>query len=737
LSGEIKMEEKYPKPHVPKFRFVAAGIVIFFILFVIVKLFVEESYSVSPMLIKKPTIFFALWIVIILFTLTFLFVLIRNIIKLYYRDEESRAGRKIKSRLIFFFIAFSIIPTMLLFIFATDLIDKGINRWFSADIDSIMVKSKNLKTLYYEKIGEDIKHYANRITFDKEGIKEKAMYRLENFEYLTNHLKKSMRKFRLDVVSVYNERNELQTLFNPSLPRHEYNDLSRDIVYKGLSGSEFVIPPDSMTEGELIRAAVIFDSPKSERIMVVVGRYYPDRYIKNLKEIDEMVSRYNNLKLIRKPVKTTYILLFVFITILIIFSGSWIGLYLARGITRPISMLHAASDEIIKGNLDIEIHYKSKNELGSLIQKFNAMAKDLKENREKLKRSTDELRERRTLTETILNNITTGVIALDHDGRIIDVNPEAERMLSINKEHKLGNDYKSLALGDSTEALKNLIKKAFDTKFRQIEKELDIKMKGNIINLAVRITHIRDPLSNKFTGLIVVLTNLTELIRAQKMLVWKEVAKRIAHEIKNPLTPIQISSQRIMKGFDKPDQQFKKIVEDSLNIINAELVSIKELADEFSNFARLPKMKFTKGDINHLLEKIISVYSSIYESIEFEVNFEADIPILIKMDNEQLKRVFVNIIDNSIKAMEETGKIKIITRYMKETEFVRIEIADNGPGIPDDERGKIFVPYFSKSISGTGLGLAISHSIIEEHNGQISCINNQPSGVRFIIEIPA
>jgi len=221
------------------------------------------------------------------------------------------------------------------------------------------------------------------------------------------------------------------------------------------------------------------------------------------------------------------------------------------------------------------------------------------------------------------------------------------------------------------------------------------------------------------------------------MLLWREVAKRIAHEIKNPLTPITISSQRILRSLELPDDKFRKIVEDSLNIISQELDSIKKLAEEFGNYARLPEVKFTKGDINQLLEKLVSVYSSIYGNIDFKVNLDHDMPILVKMDPEQLKRIFVNIIDNGIEALDEKGEIEIVSTYNKENQFITIEIADNGPGISDDDKKNLFAPYFSNKGTGTGLGLAIAHNIIDEHNGQIGVVDNDPSGARFVIEIPA
>jgi two-component system nitrogen regulation sensor histidine kinase NtrY len=287
------------------------------------------------------------------------------------------------------------------------------------------------------------------------------------------------------------------------------------------------------------------------------------------------------------------------------------------------------------------------------------------------------------------------------------------------------------------EDIRALIKKAFETRFKLIEKEIDVKLQGKYINLAVKITQLRNPINNRFGGLLVVLTDLTELIKAQRMLVWREVAKRIAHEIKNPLTPIQISSQRILRSLDQPPDKFRSIVEDSLNIISQELDSIKNLADEFANFARLPEIKFTQGDINEILEKLLAVYTSIYQNVQFKVKLDVDLPPLVKLDVEQIKRVLVNVLDNALEVIGKEGEIEISTSYNGGSKFITIEIADNGPGISDEDKQKVFLPYFSKKSSGTGLGLAIAHNIIEEHNGLISIADNQPQGARFIIELPA
>lgn len=714
-------------------RVVIAGMSLFFVFFVMIRIFFDESKKFSPLSLNSTTMFVSIWAIIILFSLTFLYILLRNIIKLYYDKSKDYSGGRFKKRLVFFFIAFSIVPTLLLFFFATELITNGIDKWFASDIESIINKFKDLNESYYEKAKDDLKHFSKIIVDD---IKSKRKYTPENKSYLNNSIIREMKEYNLDVVNIYINHVEEVSLINPDIPLQEYKDLPTEFVYKVLGGSD-PIQNDRLKEGELIRTGSHFTSREGDQITVVIGMYFPAKYIKNLKTLTSMVKTYTLNKAIKDDVKTTYMLLFVFITILIVFSASWLGMYLARGITTPISLLVNGASEITRGNLNVRIDYSSKDEFNTLITEFNRMVSDLKENRDKLNKKTIELKQGKSITENILKNITSGVIALDSKGEIMDINPASERMLSLDGKSAIDKHFSEVISGNSYKNITNLIERAYTTNFKLIEKEVDIKISGKILNLAIKITQIRHPINNKFSGILVVLTDLTELMKAQRMLLWREVAKRIAHEIKNPLTPITISSQRILKSLELPDNKFRKIVEDSLNIILQELDSIKNLAEESGNYARLPVIKFSNGDINQLLEKLISVYSSIYGNIEFKVNLDPEMPILVKMDQEQMKRIVVNIIDNGIHALNEKGLIEIVSKYNKESQFITIEIADNGPGINDEDKQNLFVPYFSNKSSGTGLGLAIAHSIIEEHNGLISVVDNNPQGARFIIEIPA
>jgi two-component system nitrogen regulation sensor histidine kinase NtrY len=714
-------------------RLIVAAMVLFFIVFVIIRIYFEESKNFSPQFPKGNTLIFGLWIIIILFGLTFLFILVRNILKMYYEKNQGGAGHSFKNRLVFFFIAFSIVPTLLLFYFATDVISQSIEQWFKTPIENIMKNVDDVKSNYYSKINEDLEHFSGIIA---DMIQQKRMYTEENKGFLQNRLKEKMLEYKLDVVNIYKNKNEIFAIFNPRIPMQEYKNLPLDIVYSGLGGAGFT-KIDTLKNGELIRNGVAFDIEQGDKMLIITGKYFPESYTRSLSILEAMVNKHSQMRVLRDPVKNTYMLLFLFITILIIFSASWLGFYLAKGITVPIEKLISATAEIAKGNLDVRIDYAAKDEFNTLINEFNRMAFDLKENRDKLNRRTIELRHRRSIIETIMKNITSGVMALNSKGEIIALNPEAARMLSLDVEAVSRKHFTNVISENLYQDIHALISKAFETRFKLIEKEIDVKLQGRVINLAVKITQLRNPINNRFSGLLVVFTDLTELIKAQRLLVWREVAKRIAHEIKNPLTPIQISSQRILRSLDQPPEKFRAIVEDSLHIISQELDSIKKLAEEFANFARLPEIKFTQGDINEILEKMLAVYTSIYQNVRFKVKLDVELPPLVKLDVEKIKRVLVNVLDNALEVIGKEGEIEISTSYNGENKFITIEIADNGPGISDEDKQKVFLPYFSKKSSGTGLGLAIAHNIIEEHNGLISVTDNQPRGARFIIELPA
>lgn len=712
-------------------RLGVAGVAAFFLLYALVRLFGQHK-PLKPFFQQNSTILFALYTFLISLSLVFLFILVRYLIRLFWGKTEYTGNSRFKHRLVLFFVLFSIVPTLLLFFFASEMLDRGINAIFNPELSGLMEKVSELNKQYYQDSKEELRNYSILV---RDRLKNRQISLLENTSLLRSELRRLMKEYHLDAINLYRNHKEILSFIKPVIPLKEYRDLKIEEVYRFLSGSSF-IRVDTLSNGELLRCGQHFTLPGDDRMLIITGRFQNNRTIRNMKDLVAMAERFQHLQSIKNPVRTTYLLFLIFITILIIFAASWLGIYLARGITIPVDRLIQGASQISKGNLDVQVEYSGHDEFEDLINEFNRMVREMRDNQTKLQRKTHELRNRRSIIETILKNISSGIIALNTRREIVELNPECERLFGLSRRQVLKRPYAQIFSSTPISAIKEILDEAYTTPGKWLEKELDLKIGGRIVYLSVRITQIQSA-GGMVSGLLAVITDLTALIKAQRTTLWREVAQRIAHEIKNPLTPIQFSAERVIRNLGLPEQQFRKLSEESLSIILSELDAIKKLAEEFANFARLPEMRFTTGDINVLLEKLLVIYRPIYTHVTFEVELDAALPMIRRMDPDQLRRIFVNIIDNALAAMDHRGVLKIQTSHLPDIQFVRIDIADDGPGIPDEDKKRLFIPYFSRKETGTGLGLAIAHSIIEEHNGQITVMDNQPRGARFVIEFPA
>jgi two-component system nitrogen regulation sensor histidine kinase NtrY len=469
---------------------------------------------------------------------------------------------------------------------------------------------------------------------------------------------------------------------------------------------------------------------------VTAGRFFPQSYTQRINTINAYVQRYRLLAPQKITVKTFYIFILMFITLLIIFAASWSGLHLAKGITVPIEKLAQATKEVSRGNLGVRVEDAATDELGTLIDSFNQMISDLRDSQFHIAQKTAELENRKQYIETVLQNITTGVITLDSEGRITTINSSAREMLTLAEKNPVGKDYREVLVdGKYGEIVKN-IAWGIKNKYRLPDKEITIVSNGQTTTLALAVSPL--PQTNgDFSGMIVVFDNLTQLIKAQKIATWKEVAQRVAHEIKNPLTPIQLSAERIIKMLKKQDLNSPAVIEEGAKTIIQEARTIKSMVDEFSNFARMPKVELRPADLRPLIEQTVLLFRGIFAQVEIEADLAADIPASVQLDPEQMKRVLINIFDNAIEAMDKKGKILVRAVYEKRQQQISIEISDTGPGISIEDKTKLFLPYFSTKKKGTGLGLAIVNQIIREHNGSIRAENVQPTGAKFTIQLPA
>lgn len=712
-------------------RVIGAIIILLIVLFFAIEFFIRETQQFSPTSMTRALLT-SLQIIVLLLFLVLLFVFGRNLIKLFLERKRKVAGAQFKTKLLLFFIALSLIPTLLLFIFASDLVHRNIEQWFRTPIDKILTDTKSLADGFYLRSQEITLHYSREMS---KAIEEQNLINMTSRQPLMDFVRNKLKEYQLDEIGIYLDDEELFSYLNPDLPLQDYRDLTLNIVKRAQLGEKFE-RIDSMGNGEMVRTGESIQIPDVGNLLVVTGKFLPQSYAQRIENISAYVERYQLLKIQKNPVQNFYLLTLIFVTLLIIFAASWLAFQLAKGITVPIEKLAKATKEVSRGNLDVRVESPASDEVGILVESFNQMIMDLKESRHNIALKTSELAARKHYIETILDSITTGVITLSANGVITTVNPSAKKMLGMKEKQLIGKNYTSVLNGQEYNEILTNIKRGLKRKSPLFNKEIKLNINEQSAVFALTLSMLRRS-NNEFAGMIVVLEDLTQLIKAQKIEAWKEVAQRVAHEIKNPLTPIQLSAERILKNLQQQGMDKKKIIKEGANTIVQEAGTIKSLVDEFSSFARMPSVKRQSANIHDIIDHTISLFEGIFTDIEFETQYARDVPAPIQIDPEQMKRVFINLFDNAIDAMNKKGKIRVDTAFNKELQSVRISVSDTGTGISLKDKERLFLPHFSTKSKGSGLGLAIVDQVIIEHDGSIEVEDNKPYGAKFIIRIPA
>ena len=417
------------------------------------------------------------------------------------------------------------------------------------------------------------------------------------------------------------------------------------------------------------------------------------------------------------------------------------GFYVARSITVPIQRLAEATETIAQGDLSVRIEAKATDEIGTLIDSFNRMTSDLQGSKTEieeanisLRLSNLELDRRRAYIETVVETIAAGLLSIDRNGLITNFNPSGERILGLSadrfRDRPANEAFKELKLDLFQTVYDRMLADQRDTLALEGQMEID----GRFLTIGLHGSRMKDE-ANKDLGIVLVFEDLTELIKAQKVAAWQEVARRVAHEIKNPLTPIQLSAQRLRKKFFEKSPDFETIFDEATNVIVNEVTSLKHMVDEFSKFARLPTPQMAHQSLHDVMNEVTILYRGAHKDVELIVELDHDLPSL-NFDREQLKRVMVNLLDNAIQAMQQKGRVWLSTKYDTKRRMAVVSVADEGPGIAPEDQEKLFVPYFTRKKTGTGLGLAIVRRIITDHEGQIHASQNQPKGAVFTFELP-
>jgi two-component system nitrogen regulation sensor histidine kinase NtrY len=527
----------------------------------------------------------------------------------------------------------------------------------------------------------------------------------------------------------------------PSMPPGYSRAAADRLAAQALGGSADSSIETLGSAGDFLHAAAVVRSADGKPKGVVVATdYLTGEMASRSRRMTQAFENYTQLRVLKRPLTGVYLSFFLMVTLMILVGATWMGLYMAKRITRPVQMLAAAAREIGAGRLDQRVEPQSNDEFGSLVEAFNSMASELATSRRRVERGTIDLERkhvevegRRRYIETILERITTGVVSVDASGVIATINSAAARILSLNRQI-IGQP--ALAVFDRADLqpLGKVLAGAGHGKMQPTAYDIALAREGQEVHLAAVATALVGDTGTP-EGVVLVLDDVTPLIRAQKVAAWREVARRLAHEIKNPLTPIQLSAERLRRHFSGASAQAKALVDECTATIVGEVESLKGLVDEFSQFARMPSPRTVPTDLAQLITDTVALYNGIFSDVRIEQRFAPGVP-LVRLDVEQIRRVIINLIDNAIEAMERRGDIVVETQLDTGNSLVRVVVADNGPGIPPAEREKLFLPYYSTKRRGSGLGLAIVRRIIAEHGGSIEVSDNTPRGTRFTIELP-
>ena len=669
-------------------------------------------------------------------------LLSRNLIKAYFERRHRLVGSGFRVKLVAAFIGFALIPTVLLAFVASGLVNKAVDVWFNDQVEQVLKDSQEVARMHHE--GHIVLAVNSARAIGFELFREELLIP-EQRDLLEAAIARRRADHNLAGVEVYS--NKLETLtkaVDPTVPAAVLDLPIGQLVLQVLNDKQEITLVQETRRGRLIRAGVpIASNAQAGEVdgVVVVDAYVSESLLAKMEGIAKQYTEYRQVKAMENPIKAGAYLFVAVITVLILFSATWFGFYVARGITVPIQVLADATKTIAQGDLNVRIVANATDEIGTLVDSFNKMAEDLKVGKAKfeeanvsLRQSNIELARRRAYTEAVVDTIAAGVLSVDRSGMITTFNPSAERILGVKSEQFRGRSvseaFKELQLDLFLTAYDRMLSDGRDS----LSSEGLMEVQGKLLTVGLNFSRMRNE-AGQDLGFVLVFEDLSELIKAQKVAAWQEVAQRIAHEIKNPLTPIQLSAQRLRKKFAEKAADFDSVFEESTGVIVNEVHGLKRMLDEFSKFARMPAPQMARGSLEDVIQEVVMLYRGAHRDVEFVVELDEALPPL-NFDRAQMNRVLVNLFDNAIQAMNQQGRLWVSTQYDFKRHRVVVSVADEGVGIKPEEQDQLFMPYFSRTRGGTGLGLAIVHRIITDHEGQIRAFSNQPKGAVFTFELP-
>jgi len=739
MAGSSDSPSWAPPPEVRRRRregWIIAGIITAVLLLAVFQFRLPQSLGSGSL--GTDAVLIALIDLNLILLVLLVFLVGRNIAKLIFERRRRIMGSHLRTRLVGAFVAIALLPATLLFLVALVFVGNSIERWFNGQVENALEGSLEVAHAYYEDLAGTALGFARelaaRIAGDELYAKRDALRKFIDQRRL---------EYQLDMVEVFVHGQAIGRARRPDLVGRFGVDAKSEFLDRATRGEEATLV-DAVGEADMIRAAVPVQVEGRTVGAVVVDSYVPRSVVKRREESERAFNEYLRLKVQRRPIQTNYTITLAVVTIVVLFSATWFGFYLARGITVPIQRLAEGTRAVAQGDLDHRIEGEGSDEIGTLVGAFNRMTADLKTSR-------TELESRRRYLETILANITAGVVSANADGRVTTMNRAAESLLGMTATSAVGRRIDDVFAGDTYADARQLAAElrtatpSYPTLLgpryaaAPVERQLKLARDGH--EFAVLLTGT--PLVAEGGGLVLFFEDVTHLLRVQRMEAWREVARRIAHEIKNPLTPIQLSAQRLRRRYAAQLGEDGAVFDECTRTIVQQVEELKALVNEFSTFARLPSGTRAAQDLNRLVEEALVLFREGHREVQFSFDPDDGLPEL-EIDREGVKRAVINLLDNAVAACASrhngapgtVGRVALWTSYDRGLGVARLEIADDGTGMTPEVKARLFEPYFSTKSDGTGLGLAIVSAIVADHQGFVRVRDNLPRGSRFVIELP-
>ncbi len=719
-------------------RFIIGGLSLLLVLLTLVYAFIQRSRDLPSDLVTNKVLLFVLWYANVVLILTIVFVLLRNLLKLLVERHHRILGSKFKTKLLATYIGLSLLPGLLLFAYGSRLLQGWIDRWFDEPAVTQVAAQGHAVALALDRHIE-----ATRLRDSARVLREIEDVDLANARrrpQLDRRLRRLLAELELDYLAVYERTDFVQALLNPQAGLTDLPELDPRFLLEALKKGEAVriVSPSAGEERLILTAVAAAETAGNPRPVVIGGQLLDAELASKSRQLVQAFQGYRQLELRKSEIEAGYVLTFMMVTLLILLASSWVGLYLARRVTVPIQALAEGTRRISEGDLDYRVEVDAGDELAVLVESFNRMTAELARNKELLEEGNVELvaanrrlAEERAVIAAVLENVAAGVISVGEDARILTCNGAALAMLGQSEEQVVGRPAREAWSDGERGKLAELFEGEPREAGRTVQ-DVRLLLGGEWKSFEAKVTTMRDP-RGEVGGRVMVLEELTELVKAQQMAAWSEAARRIAHEIKNPLTPIKLSAERLLRKWRQQDPDLGSALEEAVELISNEVRAMKGMVDEFSRFARMPRPRPAEVDLRKLVDETLNLYAGLKPGVEVRGQVEPAAQTAW-LDGEQLKRALINLLDNALAATDAPGEVKVSVH--RQDGHLEIDVADSGSGIPADAKDKLFLPHFSTKGRGTGLGLSIVHRIVAEHHGTIRAEENKPRGTVFRIRLP-